>query len=145
MENYLCNVMINFHLKKIIFVAVWSCLSVSLYAQNVWQTDTMKVPDSAKNIWNQRISGDSLSSGFVIVIKKEVKAHKHVSHSEHICVLSGKAQMGLGDTVFELKEGMVVFIPQGTVHWVKVTSKVPLKVLSVQSPFFDGKDRVMVE
>ena len=79
------------------------------------------------------------------MIKNEVKAHKHVYHSEHISVLEGTGIMKLGKKSFELKPGVVIFIPKGTVHWVKTTSKIPLKVLSVQSPYFDGKDRVMEE
>lgn len=125
-------------------VAVTS-YSQCLFAQVVLQPDTLKFPDTISNTWSERISGESLSSGFIIVIKNEVKAHKHVYHSEHISVLEGTGIMKLGKKTFELKPGVVVFIPKGTVHWVKTTSKIPLKVLSVQAPYFDGKDRVMEE
>ncbi len=88
---------------------------------------------------------DSLTSSFCIVIKKEVKAHKHLTHAEHVVVLEGTAQMRLGDKQFEIKKGDVIFIPKNTVHAVKNTGKVPLKVLSFQAPNFDGKDRVFIE
>jgi len=39
--------------------------------------------------------------------------------------------------------GGSIFIPQNTWHYVKVTSAEPLKVLSIQAPNFDGKDRVL--
>ena len=42
-------------------------------------------------------------------------------------------------------KGDFVFIPKNTPHSVNVISKVPLKVISVQAPFFDGKDRVLLE
>jgi len=137
--------MINFHIKKIIFLLAVFTYGQSVLAQVILLPDTLTVPDTVSNIWSQRISGDSLSSGFVIVIKNEVKAHKHLYHSEHISVLEGTGIMKLGKKSFELKAGMVVFIPKGTIHWVKTTSKIPLKVLSVQSPYFDGQDRVTEE
>ena len=69
-----------------------------------------------------------------------------MKHSEHVVVLSGKATMKLGDKTFPIKKGDVVFIPKNTVHSVIATSKnEPLKVLSVQAPYFDGADRVFVE
>lgn len=117
----------------------------SMLAQVILLPDTLTVPDTVSNIWSQRISGDSLSSGFIIVIKNEVKAHKHLYHSEHVSVLEGTGIMKLGKKSFEIIPGMVIFIPKGTIHWVKTTSKIPLKVLSVQSPYFDGQDRVTVE
>lgn len=53
--------------------------------------------------------------------------------------------MKLGDKEFEIRQGRLVFIPKGTVHSAKATSKELLKVLSIQAPNFDGKDRVAVE
>ncbi|MDZ4758072.1 MAG: cupin domain-containing protein [Bacteroidota bacterium] len=137
--------MINFRIKKIILLVSVVFCSQSMIGQVVFQTDTLKMPDTISNIWIERISGDSLSSGFIIVIRNEVKTHKHLYHSEHISVLEGTGIMKLGKKSFELKPGVVVFIPKGVIHWVKTTSKIPLKVLSVQSPYFDGKDRVIVE
>lgn len=84
------------------------------------------------------------ASSFVIVIKKEVKLHKHLQHSEHVVVLEGKGQMTLGNKGFEIKKGDVVFITK-TTHAVISTGDVPLKVLSIQAPKFDEKDRVFIE
>jgi mannose-6-phosphate isomerase-like protein (cupin superfamily) len=52
--------------------------------------------------------------------------------------------MRLGDKTVKIKNGDIIFVPKGTVHAVKVTSKRPLKVLSVQAPHSDGTDRVFV-
>lgn len=87
---------------------------------------------------------DSLSSGNIIWIKKELKPHKHLKHSEHVYIIDGEAEMRLGSATIKVKNGDVIFIPKGTVHSVKVTSKRPLKVLSVQAPYADGTDRVYV-
>ena len=35
-----------------------------------------------------------------------------------------------------------ITIPKNTWHYAKTTSKEPLKVISIQAPNFDGKDRI---
>lgn len=43
---------------------------------------------------------------------------KHTNTVEHEqFILSGKAQVGIGDAVFEVKQGDAVFIPEGVPHW----------------------------
>lgn len=71
--------------------------------------------------------------------------HYHATHTEQVIVLSGEADMMLGDQNIHIKAGDVVFIPKGTPHSVNVTSAEPLKIISVQAPLFDGTDRVMVD
>ena len=107
--------------------------------------DTIKAPLGFDNIYSRTIASDSLSSSFVIFIKKEVKKHKHATHTENVYILDGEGQMLLGDKTFEVKKGDIIFIPMNTVHSLKVTSSIPVKVLSVQSPRFDGKDRIFVD
>ena len=104
--------------------------------------DTIKAPLALENIYNRPLYSDSLTSSFVIFIKKEVKEHKHVTHAEHVIVLEGEAIMKLDGRSFKIKKGDVIFIPENTWHYVKTTSKIPLKVISIQAPNFDGKDRV---
>jgi quercetin dioxygenase-like cupin family protein len=82
-----------------------------------------------------------LQSTFFIAIKKQVLHHYHKEHSECIVVLSGKGEMTLREQKIKLRAGIQVSIPKNTVHSVIVTSKRPLKVISIQSPIFDGKDR----
>lgn len=113
-------------------------------AQTNQSLDTIKAPAVYENIYSRAIGSDSLASSFVIFIKKEVKKHKHVYHSEHVYVLEGEGEMLVGEKTFKIKKGDVVFIPKNTPHALKVTSS-PVKVLSIQAPFFDGKDRVFVE
>ena len=82
----------------------------------------------------------------MIWVKEGVKAHYHAVHSENIVVLEGEAMMSLGDDLFMIKKGDFVNIPKGTVHSVtQILSDEPLKVLSIQSPYFDGTDRIFVE
>jgi mannose-6-phosphate isomerase-like protein (cupin superfamily) len=113
-------------------------------AQNM-SLDTIKAPDTYDGIFSKRVGSDSLSSSFVIFIKKEVKKHKHAVHTENVCILEGEGEMLLGDKTFKVKKGDIIFIPAGTPHALKVTSSVPVKVLSIQSPGFDGKDRIFID
>jgi len=105
------------------------------------------VPDKPyENIYVKSLQSDSLQSVFVIWVKKEVPAHVHKAHTETIVVLAGKAMMSINDSVIHIQKGTILTIPSGTVHSVvKVNSRKPLKVLSIQSPFFDGKDRFFIE
>ena len=116
-----------------------------LKGQIVIDTDTLKVNESYDNIAVKKLSSDKNSTTFLILIKKEVKLHKHQAHSETIYVIEGTGEMRLGEKKCYLKKGDVLFIPENTPHSVKVTSDIPLKVLSVQAPEFDGTDRILLE
>lgn len=107
--------------------------------------DTIKAPAAFDNLYNRPLYSDPEASSFVIFVKKEVKEHKHVTHAEHIVVLEGEADMTLDAKSFKIKKGDMIFVPKNTWHAVKVTSKIPLKVLSIQAPNFDGKDRIFKE
>jgi mannose-6-phosphate isomerase-like protein (cupin superfamily) len=113
-------------------------------AQSITNEADLVTPAKLATVEGRDIGSDSLSSGNVIWIKTELKAHKHLTHSEHVYVIDGEAEMRLGDKTVKVKNGDIIFIPKGTVHAVKVTSKRPLKVLSVQAPHSDGTDRVFV-
>jgi mannose-6-phosphate isomerase-like protein (cupin superfamily) len=115
------------------------------FAQDMQGLDTIKAPAAYENIYVRPVYSDSLVSSFIIFIKKEVKLHKHVTHTEHVYVLEGVGEMVLGAKKFIVKKGDMVFIPKNTPHALNVISKIPVKVLSVQAPYFDGKDRVMID
>ncbi|MDI1355246.1 MAG: cupin domain-containing protein [bacterium] len=127
------------HFTMILFAVVAYCGN----SQTVIHTDS--IPDNkigstvVKNLFN-----DSLISSFCIVIPKEVKAHKHQHHCEHVLVLEGEGLMKLGEKEFYIRKGDLVFIPQNSVHSVTSTGDRALKVLSFQAPFFDGSDRLYV-
>jgi mannose-6-phosphate isomerase-like protein (cupin superfamily) len=127
--------------RVLLIVLLFSCLNL-LKAQDYQGLDTIKAPATWDHIYNRAVYSDSLTSSFVIFIKKEVKEHKHLTHTEHVVVLDGTAEMKVDGKSFKIKKGDVIFIPKNTWHSVKVSSTVPLKVLSVQAPNFDGKDRI---
>lgn len=129
-------------MKQIVLLAALLA-GVTLTGQ-VISTDTISSPTPDKN-YVRTLHTDSLSSSFCIIIPKEVKPHYHAAHTEQVVVLSGEADMMLGDQHLHIKAGDVILIPKGTKHSVLVTSKEPLKIISVQAPYFDGTDRIMLE
>jgi mannose-6-phosphate isomerase-like protein (cupin superfamily) len=121
-------------------------LTMNLYAQKFEQLEKYQPTEEFENIQVLKIAEDSLQSSFIIWIKKGVKAHYHAEHTENIVVLEGEAMMTIGDDLFMIKQGDYLNIPMGTVHSVtQILSDEPLKVLSIQSPHFDGSDRFFVE
>lgn len=116
--------------------------SGTLLSQTNW---VKKELPKYENIYSEKISEDSLQSTFFISVKNTVPKHYHLDRSECIVVLSGKAKMTLNEREIILTKGMQVSIPKGTIHSVIVAGRKPLKVISIQSPFFDGKDRFFPE
>ncbi len=132
--------------KKVSLSFVLTFLSgISLYAQSSMNIDTVQIREPYDNVLIKKLNSDKNASTFLIFIKKEVKLHKHITHSETIIILEGTGVMNLGDKNFEVKKGDIIFVPENTPHSVKVTSEIPLKVISIQAPEFDGKDRVFVD
>ena len=120
-------------------------IGFGLQAQVISNVDTMQVHEFYDNVFIKKLNSDKNSSTFLIFIKKEVKLHKHLTHSETIYIVEGTGEMTLGDKRLLIQKGDVLFIPENTPHAVKVTSLKPLKVISIQAPEFDGKDRLFLD
>ncbi|MGL4598672.1 MAG: cupin domain-containing protein [Bacteroidia bacterium] len=134
-------------MRYIFMLLLGLCFAPEATAQNTTHQslDTITVPTQVENVYNRPLYHDSAVSSFVLVIYKEVKKHKHEHHAEHVYIISGEADMLLGDSTIHIRAGDLIFIPANMPHAVRVTSKEPLKVLSIQAPYFDGKDRVMLD
>lgn len=132
-------------MKTVVLVTFLFLAGGSLSAQEKNLISTADMEPGNQTITNKTLFGDSLASSFCIIIKKEVRYHKHLNHTEHVIVQSGEGVMKLDDREFTIKPGDVIFIPKNTPHAVIVKGKKPLKVLSIQSPNFNGDDRVMLE
>lgn len=126
---------------KLIFFLLFSSAT---YSQDIEVTNLKEiVPEkSFENVTLRKLHSDENSSYFVIWIKKDVASHKHADHSEGIIVLDGEGEMTIAKKSFKVKQGDHFVIPKNTFHSVKVTSRNPLKVVSIQAPKFDGKDRI---
>ena len=131
---------------KAFFLACFIAIGLAASAQPLPTKAAHKLKPAKEfdNIHVQPLHSDAKSSSFVIWIKDKVRLHKHAVHSEHVYVLKGKGEMVLGKERFEVKKGDLVFIPEGTPHAVRVTGGV-LKVISIQSPEFKGKDRIFLD
>lgn len=129
-------------MKKYFLFFILSLCFYKTYSQNVINVDTL-FAFSDKQITNKVLFHDSLASSFCIIIKDQVALHKHLHHAEQVYVVEGEATMLLGDKELQIKPNDLIYIPKNTWHSVKVTSNVPLKVISFQAPYFDGKDRVL--
>jgi quercetin dioxygenase-like cupin family protein len=98
-----------------------------------------------ENVHVYELDSDPLTSTYLIWVKSDVKEHYHAEHTEVVYVLEGEGELTLGDTKRIIRPGDYIFIPKGTRHSVLVKSESPMKVLSVQTPQFDGSDRVIIE
>jgi quercetin dioxygenase-like cupin family protein len=126
------------------FVLFFLCVGLQLFGQRPIASDTIKSPSTFDNVYVRKIADDSLQTTFVIWIKRGVTEHYHQAHTENIYVLEGKAEMTIKGDKQIVKKGDYLNIPMGTIHSVnKVLSRKPLKVISIQSPRFDGTDRVL--
>ncbi len=132
---------------KYIILLFLACL-LSFHSQAQLKTQSFKDIQPEKeysNIAVIPVYSDQNASAFVIFVKDHVRKHYHKTHTETVIVLEGKGQMFLGTEVFDIRKGDQMIIPPGTHHSVVVKSKRPLKVLSIQSPYFENKDRFWVE
>ena len=127
---------------KLLFLFIPICLFSQKIHLNI---SSIHPPKTYDNIYVKQLSTDKHTSNFVIFVKQGVKAHVHKTHSETVYVLEGEGEMRLGDKQIKVKPGDFIFIPENTVHSVKVISKTPMKVLSNQAPEFLGKDRVFID
>ena len=114
-------------------------------AQTIKSIDDLEPAEAYDNIYVQNIDTDSLSTTFAIWIKLKVKVHKHVNHVENVYIIKGKGEFTVSESTYAVKKGDLIVIPKDTWHSATVSSKRPLKVISIQSPEFKGIDRVFKE
>ena len=128
---------------KTIISLFFILVSINFYSQDlVNKINNRKPSNEYDNIYIQKLSSDSLASTFVIWIKKKVKLHKHINHTENEIIQQGSGKFQLNDSIYMVSSGDMITIPKNTWHGVVTTSIVPMKVISIQSPEFLGKDRV---
>ena len=67
---------------------------------------------------------------------------KHYHRAEHWIVVSGTAEVTVGDEVKMITENEAVYIPLGERHRLKNPGKVPLEIIEVQSGAYLGEDDI---
>lgn len=128
-------------MKLLITLLFFSLLKIGI-AQENFNLDSLQPNQAYENILIKPFYENENVSYYVIWIKKSVKSHKHETHTETITVMEGEGIMTVGEKSFTIKKGDFFEIQKNTFHALKVTSKNPMKVISVQTPKFDETDRV---
>ena len=133
-----------YNMKTIITLALLFLINI-VGAQTIKSIDDLEPSEAFDNIHVQKIDSDSLSTIFAIWVKLKVKMHKHVNHIENVYIIEGNGEFTVSDSTYKVRKGDLIVIPKDTWHGVKVSSKKPMKVISIQSPEFKGLDRVFKE
>ena len=128
----------------ILFTLFLMVFTKTVFTQELVSSVEHIKPDDEEfeNISVKQLSTNNEATTFAIWIKKKVKLHKHVYHTENVIVEKGEGDFQLGDSVYQVKKGDFIVIPKDTWHGVIVNSKETMKVISIQSPQFLGKDRI---
>lgn len=132
-------------MKSCLVSALILLLPIFGFCQNHRSIQSIEPEVTYDNLHVLALNSDSLSSSFLIWVKKSVKKHLHQYHTEHVYIIDGFGLMLLGTDTLQIKEGDYIVIEPNTPHAVWVKSAQPLKALSIQSPFFDGSDRLFVD
>ncbi|MFT6815104.1 MAG: mannose-6-phosphate isomerase-like protein (cupin superfamily) [Sphingobacteriales bacterium] len=125
------------------FLLIFIFTSFFAFGQRATSLKDIEPVGKFENTSVKQLYTDPYSTTYLIWIKKEVRSHVHQEHTEQLYVVSGKADLFMGGKQYEMKKGRMYFIPPNVIHGLIVTSKKPLKVVSMQSPEFDGSDRVI--
>jgi mannose-1-phosphate guanylyltransferase/mannose-6-phosphate isomerase len=93
---------------------------------------------------------DSVDSGARFQVKRIVvkpgatlSLQMHHHRAEHWVVVSGTAEVTVGDKVMLLSENQSTYIPLGQVHRLSNPGKVPLEIIEVQSGAYLGEDDII--
>lgn len=125
---------------------IFSLIVFTSFSQERSNLNDYKPTADYENIHVLKIAEDDLHSTYIIWVKESVAEHYHASHTENIVVIQGKARMTINGEEIIVKKGDFINIPEGTKHAVlEVLSHKPLKVLSTQTPIFEGKDRIFTD
>jgi quercetin dioxygenase-like cupin family protein len=81
----------------------------------------------------------------VIQTRGTVPAHHHVEHDEMVMILEGKGTFTIEGQTRDVAAGDILIIPRGAVHSYTHQGDGTTAVVSVFSPKFDPKDRIMAE
>ena len=81
----------------------------------------------------------------LIQTRGAVPAHHHAEHDELVMILEGKGTFTIEGQNREVAPGDILIIPRGAVHSYVHQGDGITQVVSVFSPKFDPKDRIMAE
>ena len=79
-----------------------------------------------------------------VAVGGETQRHKHLRTEEIYHITQGSGVMQLGQQCIDVVAGDSVCIAPGTIHNIKNTGDVPLKILCCCSPAYSDDDTVLV-
>jgi mannose-6-phosphate isomerase-like protein (cupin superfamily) len=132
-------------MKSITSIFAVLILGSAIQAQEYFNVDALKNVSPEHNVKVHSLCSDSYESSYIIWVQDSVKPHYHKQHTELIYVLEGKGRFFIGDTSYLIRPGDYLRIPQGKIHSFKNNTENEVKVISIQTPEFKGKDRIWVE
>jgi mannose-6-phosphate isomerase-like protein (cupin superfamily) len=83
------------------------------------------------------------ASVHLVQTRTEVPLNFHQAHDELVFLWSGSGKLEIAGTWRDVKPGEWVLIPRRTTHAFKAEGGAPAVALSIFTPAFDGKDRVL--
>lgn len=102
------------------------------YVKHMDEVPVENIPAGNKTSRQVLISGDDAPHfamrRFIIEPGGEMPNHTNTVEHEQF-VLSGRAEVGIGDQRFEVKGNDVVFIPEGIPHWYRTVGDEPFVFL----------------
>ena len=102
--------------------------------KNINEIDSEKV-SAGKDTTRQVLIGPEQAPNFAMrkfTIKPGGSMPKHKNSVEHEqYVLSGRARIGIGEQIYEVKKDDTVYIPAGTPHWYECLGEQPFEFICV--------------
>lgn len=87
-----------------------------------------------------RLTDETAASARVFRVYRTVAAHFHATCDEYLMVISGRATFFIGDEVFNVGPGQLIFFKQNTVHGTSAILEEPFVVFAVDTPRRDPSD-----
>jgi mannose-1-phosphate guanylyltransferase / mannose-6-phosphate isomerase len=75
--------------------------------------------------------------------KSSLSLQKHHHRAEHWIVVSGTAEITVGQETFSLNESQSTYIPLGEIHRLTNPGIIPLEIIEVQSGSYLGEDDIV--
>jgi quercetin dioxygenase-like cupin family protein len=100
-----------------------------------------------KGVASREVARTAGCSATLLAVVGEIPPHKHEVHDEVVHVFAGRGSFLYGGgekvVVVEVGPGTTLVIPRGTIHAYRAAKEAgPTLALVVNTPPFDGKDRV---
>jgi mannose-6-phosphate isomerase-like protein (cupin superfamily) len=87
-----------------------------------------------------RLTDEQHASARVFRVYQPAPAHFHKTCDEYLLVLSGRATFFIGDDIFDVGPGQLIFFKQNVVHGTSAILEEPFVVFAVDTPRRDPSD-----